>query len=852
MKVTSLAHLTNSIAIAALTRRQLNAVLILLAVMMPIAAPIPALAYDLNLPAPIADDSLRFTSSSVTLERLLSTIPATLLNSITAAFVAPTGLKRAAAGKARNSVAALESSVKDFRTEIDNEKPAVVGQVLSLAALPVDKNGTVVNGVAPRWYSSDPSVVRILNDSEAIAIAEGTANLSVFTGKSRKDIVVPVEEASSLPDDIEPLLTEQQAENLVLPENNLGNPSGQTEVSSLTSGAALRTRERHGSSNYSFDIAAASLPGRGIDASVDITYNSRVWNKSGSGTSLVFNFNTDRNWLAPGFEIGYGSIEGYSTTSGYGYLITGRDGTRTQLIHKQTSGGCTVYESTDGSFTQATVCGVYASPTMVVRYSDGSRVTYGSVTQSGKRFPISIQDRNGNFITITYVENDTQGKISSIRDTLSRYITFHYDTAADKKLVAITVPGYDDSPTPRQTIRFYYEQLTLQTAGRFADTAQVNAPTTPINVLRYVRFPGTNTGFRYDYSPYFGTIYKIWQLRGMEASTESLTETGIINADHTIDPPNAAAVTHYNYPATAMETGPPLTDVPKYSWRKDDWLGRTTNIPQTSFFTEEAVTPAGCDTSSGTCTGTRTTTVTAPDGTKNISVSKIRPSNDWENGLLDEIRAATIEGGSERVWSKTKLYWERGTDMPTGRDNPRLEKVETTNDVNQTRATSFGYDSYNNQIVAREHDFETPGTLGTELRRTETEYETGAGWINNRLLRLPTSVKTFANGAEVAKTVYKYDDYSQAPLLNTPGVMQHALSCNPYSGEYQCGVRWVCPGGEIVPNQRQCSDGSTAQAEPIYCPHYDPNTVIAETSQRSSPSLIPPPPKLIRRTRSRI
>ncbi len=73
----------------------------------------------------------------------------------------------------------------------------------------------------------------------------------------------------------------------------------------------------------------------------------------------------------------------------------------------------------------------------------------------------------------------------------------------------------------------------------------------------------------------------------------------------------------------------------------------------------------------------------------------------------------------------------------TGRDNPRLNRIEITNDANQTRATSFVYDGYNNQTLVKEHDFAAEGVLGTELRRTEAVYETGPDWIYNRLLRLP-------------------------------------------------------------------------------------------------------------------
>lgn len=810
--------------------RKLSACLVILAFMMPIAAPVPVWAIDLNLPR-ASDHGLRLKGDGSPFYESGITLFNNLFSGF-AAFLVPK-LKNDNESRTVFSVEALEKKIATIETQISDKQEVVLGQVLSLSAIPVDKNANPLNGLAVRWECSDSNVVKVINGSQAIAANSGEAVLTVRAGKITRQIRLSVtgkpatnsnrlkvagkNHTTLLPPPDEPLMVESEAVNLVAPENNLGSPPGQTEMGSQSKASAIMTRERHGSSNYSFGVPIASLPGRGIDVSVGITYNSRAWNKSSSGESLVFGYNVDGNWLAPGFEMGFGELEGYSTGSGYGYLLTGPDGTRTQLIQKQVSGSCVTYESMDGTFIQTTICGVYAQSTILVKYADGSQVTYGAITQSGKRFPVTIQDRNGNIISITYVQGDSVGKIANIKDTLNRYITFHYDNTTEKKLVAVSVPGYDGSTTPRQTIRFYYEDLTLQTAGRFDSNATVNAPAT-VKVLRYVYFPGTQSGYKYDYSPYFGMVYKIWQMRGMQASTDSISETGTITSEGT-----AAASTHYNYAATAGELDPPLTDVPKYDIRYDDWQGRTTAIPETNFFTEESVTPSGCEISLGTCTGTRTTTVTAPDNTKSVSVSNIRLTGDWENGLLTEVSLVT-EMGPTTVWSNTKLYWQQGDNQPAGRDNPRLAKIEVTNDAGQTRATSFEYDGYNNQTVVREHDFAAEGTLGTELRRTEATYETGAGWINNRQIRLPKTVQTIVNSNAVSKVTYEYDNYLGSPMADTPGVMQHNNTFSPFSGTYTCNCEWECPGGEIVSGQRQCSDGSTSVYICDQCPFYSPAT----------------------------
>jgi RHS repeat-associated protein len=811
--------------------RQISAIMVLLAMLAPITAPIPVWAYSLNLPPVIADDGLRLSSPSPSLADSSANIVDSLFKGM-ATFIAPSGKSDTEPEKGF-SKEMLEKKVKGIDTQLADKQEVEKGQILSLAAIPLDKNNSPVNGLAAQWKSSNPEIVKIINGSQAIALKEGEAKLTVSSGKFGWEFVISVlpgmrssanskikstGESAMMPPPDEPVLSEQQAENLVSPENNLGNPPGQTEMSSASTASAIRTRERHGSSNYSFGIPVASLPGRGIDAGIGITYNSRVWNKSDFGGTRVFDFNTDKNWLAPGFDMGYGEIEGYYTGSGYGYLLSGPDGTRHQLILKQSAGSCGTYESSDGTFIQTTVCGAYNATTMIIKYADGSQVTYGALAQTGKRFPVGIIDRNGNTITITYIQGDMFGKIANIRDTLNRYITFHYDTTPEQKLVAVSVPGFDNATVPRQTIRFYYEDLTLQTAGHFEAPAQVNAPAS-IKVLRHVYFPGTQTGFQYDYSPYFGMVYKISQRRGMQISenvgnASSLTQTGTITNFGT-----EAAWTQYNYAAIAMELGPPLTDVPKYSWRKDDWQGRTTTtVPQTSFSTVDDTTlnPQGIP------VGTRTTTVTAPDGTKSISVSNIKPPGDWDNGLLGETRLATIETSGEKVWSKTKLYWQQGDNQPTGRDNPRLQKIEITNDAGQIRATSFEYDGYNNQTIVREHDFAAENVLGTELRRTETIYETGAGWLNSRLLRLPKEVKTVVINTAVSKVVYEYDNYTNNALVNTLGVMQHSQKFNPFNpGTHDCNCRLMCDGVEQSSQSAAptCPDGSPPVRVCDQCPN---------------------------------
>src|SRR6185295_4973103 len=71
------------------------------------------------------------------------------------------------------------------------------------------------------------------------------------------------------------------------------------------------------------------------------------------------------------------------------------------------------------------------------RYPNGKVVTYGAAGPSGL-YATSIEDQNGNFITITYV-NNSGPRIQTVSDSLYRTINFYYN--GSNLLTAITGPG---------------------------------------------------------------------------------------------------------------------------------------------------------------------------------------------------------------------------------------------------------------------------------------------------------------------------------------------------------------------------------------------------------------------------
>lgn len=592
-----------------------------------------------------------------------------------------------------------------------------------------------------------------------------------------------------------PILNDSELPVLVSPQNNLGSPMGQTEASAPVGAAATSTRERSGIGNFSFGFPITSLPGRGINAGVGISYNSQLWTKS----TNKFTYNIDGNWLAPGFHLGYGYLDLYSNGNvpASTFILTEADGTRRSLTYVSGDGTYTkyVFQSTDGSFTKIEFWGYYYD--MILTYSDGTIVYFSPPNAQNRRFPKKIVDVQGNYITIEYLTDDEVGKISKITDTLGREIIFHYDSS--EKLLAVSVPGINNAARV-QVARFYYQTLSLQTTNRFDGT--IDAPES-VSVLKYIYMPGTGSGYKYDYSSYYGMIYKITQLRGMQVSTMDTSQMGSVSNETSY---TEAAWTRYNYPGTDVELpSPTLTETPKYNKRTDDWIGRPgTTAPETLYSVSEG-------------TNTQTSEITTPDNTTTVSISNKKPGQ-WDDGLIKETYVTSP--GRTIPWSKTIYTWQQGQST-YGRRDPRLEKLETINEAGQAKAQTFEYDIYNNQTKITEHDYAASGQVGTELRRTEITYQTSGTnnpWVARNLINLPTSMKTIVNNVVVSRTDYEYDNYQNQPLANTPGVIKHEAAYDPFTTETRqvrgaCKTTYTPPGGH----------GS-------YCIEYYINTVPAYNS----------------------
>ena len=514
-----------------------------------------------------------------------------------------------------------------------------------------------------------------------------------------------------------------------------------------------------GEGNFQISAPLLNLSGRGIDISLALTYNSRLWSKAGS----QIGYNNDVDWPAPGWSMGFGRMVGMGTNGGT--MLIEADGTRRSYAGTITNYSWGQYfqgHTTDGSFIDYTsftnVNGLVTSANATL--PDGTQIEYFAYDlSSGTAYPTLITDRNGNYITISYVNNNGP-RIQTVVDTLGRALNFHYDGTG--LLTAITTPGLGGGT--RTVVRLLYRQLSLSYGFSGLTT---RTPTNFPWVLNAIYYPGTNTGYWFgdadSYSSY-GMIAKVVEARGLVFSASSLTVQG------TLTPPSASQITRkeeYNYPLTPNFS---LTDAPTYTTMTETWTrdGSTNDTATTQFLvTKNATNPSQPSVPS------RKVEITLPNGTKNIQYSHNVPGN-FKDGLIyqDETRNS---GGTLLQGSTTN--WELGH-----YSSARPTRIEITNERSQTTATEFGYFGLYNQVwETRNYDY-----TGAQLRVTRTEYDNSSNYTNRHIFNLPTLEDVFAGDGttRVSRTIYTYDGDT---LTSRPGgVAYHHSSYDPYTTEEIC------------------------------------------------------------------
>jgi RHS repeat-associated protein len=506
------------------------------------------------------------------------------------------------------------------------------------------------------------------------------------------------------------------------PGNEPGNPPGGPQ-----DGGA-------GNGNFQITAPVLSLPGRGIDLSLALTYNSRIWSKT---SYYEMTFDPDRSWPAPGWSLGFGKMIGMGAS---GSMLIEPDGTRRGFTGTVTNYGSSIYftgKTTDGSFID------YYSYTyngsMSYGYAqlpNGTYIEYGAYGE-GALYPTFIRDANGNYVTITY-RNNQGPQIATVTDTIGRVVTFNYDGSG--LLTSVTAPGIGGGTRVVVELQYSWRSVGYNFTGL---TARVRSASFPF--LQAIRYPGTGTGYWFgdsdSYSPY-GMIAKVSERRGM--GTQGSISPGVQTA--------SAA---YNYP---MDTSTGYPDAPDYTTKTETWEGMDTAPAITSYAIFQNSSP-------------RRVEITYPNNTKSIQYSHNSPGT-FLDGLIynSEMRDA-----SGTLLQGSTVTWQQGA-----YNSPRPAQVEMTDERGQMKKTQYSYGAVYNQVSeARDYDY---GGV-TLLRKTVTGYENGASYINNHIFNLPKTVEVYAGDTvtRVSRTDYEYDGQS---MVNTPGVIMHAESHNPYAPEY--------------------------------------------------------------------
>lgn len=571
------------------------------------------------------------------------------------------------------------------------------------------------------------------------------------------------------------------------PGNTPGNPPG------------MPADDGAGSGNFQLSAPVVSLPGRGIDLALNLNYNSRLWNKSGSQIS----YDIDRGFPAPGWSLGFGKIVSMGTNGGC--MIIDADGTRHGYSGAITTWGNTVSftgHTSDGKFIDYG-CQFTNSQTgsAWAKLPNGTSISYSTIGQTDDQaLPTRITDAQGNYITITY-RSVAGSQIETITDTMGRVITFQYDSL--NRLISVKAPrmqGEDPiygGGTTRTLVKIHYKPLALNYSFASGVTPVVRPGT--IYGIDAIYYPATNTGYWFNdadsYSSY-GMITKVSERRGMNWQAGP-DEQGTITAGQ------MTKLAEYNYPLTTLNetdrtNGVNLSDAPTYETLKESWDGADVAEPAvTRYKILQNATP-------------RTTSVVQPNGAVSRQFSYNTPGQ-FTDGLVysDETYVPDpggtftfpdlgLTGNFKRV-GRSNVTWAAGE-----YDSPRPALAEIWDENNNKVRTEYDYTGGRFNQITHSCDYDNNNS---RLRCARANYENDPSYIGQF-----SSSGVYQSGRHIFNLVkstgienpdltraswteYEYDNYQAQPFTDAPGVVQHLSSHNPNTTDTQNGscLMWEPP-----------------------------------------------------------
>ena len=584
------------------------------------------------------------------------------------------------------------------------------------------------------------------------------------------------------------------------PGNQPGNPSG----APLDDGA--------GSGNFQLSAPVVTLPGRGLDLALNLTYNSRLWNKSGNQLT----YDIDGGSPAPGWSLGFGKM--IFMGGNQGCMLVDADGTRhsyTGTPYSYTNSATFRGHVLDSSFIDYGCDVSYGASGRSVGWAqlaNGTTINYYSTgPDNATIYPTKITDAQGNYLTITYVSGRSSA-IETITDTLGRVIMFHYD--ANDRLTSVSAPrmtgqGAEYGTATRRTLlRLHYRQLPLSYSfpGKTVSAGD-NAPW----VIDSIYYPATGTGYWFggadaaqpDYNAYYssyGMLTKVEEQRAMSFTGDvTAPPQGIIGKGL------MSKLAVYNYPlTTANEAGRTnglnLADAPTYTRLAESWAGM-------DVAGEEAVTTYDVQQNAAP----RVTVVTQPNGAVSRQLAhnysslpdsdptKHRDGMVFQDESYVEDANGTVSipsnpGKTYRLVGKSTVEWATGY-----RGIPIPANTEAFDENGHKIRSEFDYSGGMFNQVRFSCDYDNGGA---RLRCASTEYENGTAYTGyfdangdffggRHILNLvkatgvnnPDAGVTFAS-----RTTYEYDNYQSSPLVEALGVGQHDPTYDPYTQQRQDGA----------------------------------------------------------------
>jgi YD repeat-containing protein len=509
------------------------------------------------------------------------------------------------------------------------------------------------------------------------------------------------------------------------------------------------------SGNYNWGTRLLNLAGRAdLNLNLGLSYNSlAAWTrvdppyqpllseKDQEHTSWTFD--ADRGFPSVGFRLGFPTIQGPFTNlqaGAKGFLLLMTSGARIEL---RRVGLTNVYEAADSSYLQLVDDDVSG---LMLRTTDGSRLTYLKI--GGEYRCTQIKDRNGNYITIKYDPlNGTAnpGRVTSVIDTLGRTINFTYDSNYRLQEIQQVPSGQ----SAQVWASFGYSDIEV---GPNFIAGEENAETELTNYE--VGEPGLTLGLS-------------------QSTVSVLTQVGLADGSHYKFEYNSwgqvKEITHYA--ADSVEDSHPLSfvsynlpedgahpraDCPRFTQRQDWAENFNNNSPVTTTFEFDRNGEWG--------------KLNRPDGTayKEFFTTEYTA---WQRGLVTRTESYSADSGTPKKITITE--WTQDNLSVPYPLNPRATTNTISDSDGNRRRTTIEYDLFSLPSDVYEWG-PGDGSDWSLLRRTHTDYETSAAYVNQRLIRLSKQQFLFGpedNGQRLySKTSYEYD----ADLLTNQGnPLQH-------------------------------------------------------------------------------